>query len=209
MNIHNSTLKFHTSLWHKTNFLWRYWELRKLIKRLAEYISERNQYNSDEREQIEYSMRVFIFETLKIACVIIFFSLIGYTIQAIIAITTMVTIKPFIGGYHEDTQIKCFIATLIIIGSVIYLSNHVNINLISCFILEGISFYCIWQQAPIINPKMILTRVDLIQRNRKVGLSIIVLYILLSTIFYKYTTTCRIVCWTLVFQALLMFNKKI
>lgn len=182
--------------------------MRELIKKFAEYISNKNQYNDEEREQVEYAVRVVTFETLKIIASLIIFSLIGYPIQAIIVIVTMVTTKPFIGGYHEDTQLKCFVATFIITGSIILLSADFNMNFISLIILDGISFYSIWHQAPIINPKMQLTREDLIKRNRKVGLLTITIYIVLTIIFYQYSFISRTICWTLVFQALLMFNKR-
>lgn len=182
--------------------------MRELIKKFAEYISDKNNYNCVEREQIEYSIRVVIFETLKVIASLIIFSLIGYPIQAIIVITTMITTKPFIGGYHEDTQLKCFAATFIITGSIILLGTSINMNFISLIILDGISFYSIWHQAPIINPKMQLTRNDLIIRNRKAGLSIVILYTALTIILYKYSFISNTICWTLVFQALLMFNKR-
>lgn len=203
-------MKFHTKPFKKVNQKTNGGvKLRKLIKTFAEYISINNQYSNIEQEQIEYAMRIFIFENLKIINALIFFSLIGYPLQAIIGITVMITTKPFVGGYHENTQLKCFIATLIIIGSVIYLGTNLNMNFISLLILNGISFYCIWHQAPIINSIMSLSRIDIIKRNRKIGLIIVGLYVLIAIIFYKRTLISSIVSWTLVFQALLMFNKKL
>lgn len=184
-------------------------KLRKFIKTFAQYISTSNNYDTIQQEQIEYSMRIFIFESLKIIGVLILFSLIGYPIQAIIGIAVMVTTKPFIGGYHENTQLKCFFATLIIIGSVIYLGVHFKMDLISLFILDGTSFYCIWHQAPIINTKMPLTRIDFINKNRKIGIMIVGTYIIIAVVMYKYSFISSIVSWTLVFQALLMFNKRL
>lgn len=182
--------------------------LRKLIKRFAEYISDKNNYNSEEREQVEYAVRVVTFETLKVIGSMIIFSLIGYPIQAIVVIITMFSTKPFIGGYHEDTQIKCFTASLILTGSIILLGINININFISLIILDGISFYTIWHQAPIINPKMQLNRQDLILRNRKTGILMVLFFIILTIVFYNNSIIKNTICWTLVFQAMFMFNKR-
>lgn len=182
--------------------------MRNLIKKIAKGISRTNNYTRDEEEQVEYGLRVFAFETLKIIGVIIVFSLLGYPQQAIVAIGTMSIVKPFIGGYHEDSQIKCFTFTLLVIGSIIYLSNSLSVNFIAKLILSFISLYCIWQQAPVINPSMQITRAELIKRNRVVGVSISIGVVLVSIIFYRYIVVSNSILWTMVFQTLLMFNKK-
>lgn len=182
--------------------------LRKFIKLISENISTVNQYTKDQEEQVEYALRVFIFETLKIIGSIIIFSLIGYPIQAIVAIITMCAIKPYIGGYHEDTQLKCFIATLIIIAIITYLSLFINLNFMSKVILSIVVFFAIWHQAPIINPAMPLTRKDLINRNRILGLSIATIFILIALIFSGYIVVSNTILWTLIISTLLMFNKR-
>lgn len=182
--------------------------MRKALKAFANYISRMNQNTKDEEEQIEYVLRIIVFETLKIIGVITIFSLLGYPTQVIIAMLTMITSKPFIGGLHEDNQIKCFIATLIIIGSVIYLSMNLKIDMISNLVLSAGCLYCIWQQAPIINPKMQLTKPELIKKNRTLGIFIVTTFIIISILLHKYEPVSNTILWTIVFQTLLMFNKR-
>lgn len=182
--------------------------MRKLIKLFSEYISKTGGFNEIEAQQIEYSMRILTFESLKIIIILGLFSLMGYKIEAIIAILVMVTTKPFIGGYHEDTQLKCFIATLSIVASVIYLSINIKLDFTSMIILNVASFYCFWHQAPVVNFKMPLTKEKLIKKNRIFGLSITFIYSVIAVLLYKYTIVSILITWMLVFQALLMFNKK-
>jgi len=182
--------------------------LRAIIKKISRVISKTNEYNRDEEEQVEYALRIVIFEFLKIVGVIILFSLMGYSVQAIVAIGAMTLVKPYIGGYHEDTQVKCFTATLIIVGCIIYLSINLRLDFIAKLILNLVSLYCIWQQAPVINPKMEITRPELIKRNRVLGIAFTLALIFISIIFNKYTLVSNVIIWTIVFQALLMFNKR-
>ncbi|GAA0726224.1 hypothetical protein GCM10008905_22520 [Clostridium malenominatum] len=182
--------------------------MRNLIKSIAGHISVSNNYTKEEEEKVEYALRVFIFEALKIVGALVIFSILGYSLRATITIMTMAIIKPHIGGYHEDTQIKCFVATLIIIGSILYLSINLNMDFVSKLILVGISFYCIWHQAPVINSNMALTNPELIKRNRTIGILITILFTLVSIIFHKNTLISNTILWTIVFQALLMFNKR-
>lgn len=182
--------------------------MRKLIKIFAGYISTKNGYTKDMEDQIEYALRITIFEAVKIFGVIFVFNLFGHPIEAVTAVITMAIIKPFIGGYHEDSQIKCFAAAVIIVGSAVYLSAHLEIDIISKLILSAISVYCIWNQAPVVNPRMALTRPELIRRNRNVGLFLVIVFILLSIILFKYKSVSDSILWMVVFQTLLMFNKR-
>lgn len=81
-------------------------------------------------------------------------------------------------------------------------------DLIPKLILNGVSLYVIWQQTPVLNPEMLLTRPQLIKRNRIIGFSLSAVFSLVSIILYKYTTISNTIFWTIVFQALLLFNKR-
>lgn len=183
--------------------------MRSLISKIASHISRTNSYTKEQEEQIEYALKVMLFETLKIIGTVSIFSVCGYGLSAIIAVAVMAISKPFIGGYHEDNQIKCFIATLAIIGSVVYLGLNVEMNLPAKLILNFMSLYCIGQQAPVINAKMPITRKELIRRNRTVGIITIVIAIIASLTLNVYSMISNTIVWMIVFQALFMFNKTI
>ncbi|MDD7795962.1 accessory gene regulator B family protein [Clostridium sp. 'White wine YQ'] len=182
--------------------------MRRFIKAFSKIIAKSNEYNEEQEQEVEYALRVIIFEVAKFIGTIIVFCTIGYPVQGLLAIGLMSLSKPFIGGYHEDNQVKCFISTLVTIGSIIYLENNIRLNFTSVVLLGGVSIFCIWNQAPIVNPKMMLTKIELINRNRRVGIFIIVLQYLVSIILFKYTCISTLIVWVILFQALLMFNKK-
>ncbi|WP_238884327.1 accessory gene regulator ArgB-like protein [Clostridium sp. YIM B02551] len=182
--------------------------MRRFIKAFSKIIAKSNNYNEEQEQEVEYALRVIIFEAAKFIGTIIVFSAIGYPVKGLLAIGLMSLSKPFIGGYHEDNQVKCFISTLITIGIIIYLENCISLNFISVILLGGVSIFCIWNQAPVVNPKMRLTKIDMINRNRRVGIFIIVLQYLVSIILFKYAYIATIITWVILFQALLMFNKE-
>ncbi|WP_163192905.1 accessory gene regulator ArgB-like protein [Clostridium thermarum] len=181
--------------------------MRTLINKVATHISEVNHYTKDEEEQIAYSLRIFIFELVKVLGVILIFSAVGYTVEVLIAMFVMTSSKPFIGGYHEDNQVKCFVSTFLIIGSVIYLASNIHMDLMPKLILNFIALFCIWNQAPVVNPKMPINREELLKRNRAVGMAVLLVCAVISLIFYRYTKVSNTMVWIIVFQALLMFNK--
>ncbi|GAA0816002.1 accessory gene regulator B family protein [Clostridium tertium] len=181
--------------------------IEKLIYRFVDSLSEYNNYNEDQVEQIKYSLKVIVYELIKIILLIIIFSILGYFKESLLILFIMSITKPFIGGYHEDTQLKCFTATLILIVIIIILFENNKLNLTSSSILNFISIFSIYNKAPIINDKMPITREDLIRKNRKIGITNVVLLALLSLIMFKVKWISQIIVWTILVQAILMFNK--
>ncbi|MDU2461240.1 MAG: accessory gene regulator B family protein [Clostridium sp.] len=181
--------------------------IEKLIYRFVDSLSEYNNYNEEQVEQIKYSLKVIVYELIKIILLIIIFSILGYFKESLLILFIMSITKPFIGGYHEDTQLKCFTATLILIVIIIILFENNKLNLTSSSILNFISIFSIYNKAPIINDKMPITREDLIRKNRKIGITNVVLLALLSLIMFKVKLISQIIVWTILVQAILMFNK--
>ena len=158
---------------------------------------------------MEYVLRVMIFEFLKIAGLIILFSACGYFKESLTVIILFSTVRPYIGGYHETTQLRCFIVTLIITGFIIALSFNVDVNIYGEIILLIISIFAVYNQAPVLNPEMPISNEKNIRRNRVKGLTHFILWSILSVIIYKYLYIySMIILWSLVVNALYMFNRK-
>ena len=120
----------------------------KIINWFIRDLQKHNNYNEIQVEQMKYFMKVTTYEFIKLVLVLLIFFLLGFFKECFVIIIFMMSTKPFTGGYHEDTQIKCFVGTLIIVSSIIL-----------------ISIFCIYNQIPIINEKMPLTKKKLIKRN--------------------------------------------
>lgn len=184
--------------------------VRTISKRIINSIakSTTDKYNSDELEQMEYALVTILFESIKTISVILIFYLFGYWKEVIIIQIIMCSVKPFIGGYHEETQIKCFITTLLSITGILILSMQCTLSFISNCILIFLSIFCIWNQAPVINLKMPITRLEIINKNRKTGLINVTIIGLISIVTYYYSNYYLIATWTILLLALEMFNKR-
>lgn len=181
--------------------------IKKLCTNFVNFICEDN-FNDQDKEIMEYVLRVMIFEFLKIAGNLIIFYFIGYFVEALIIMLSISLIKPFIGGYHCTTQIRCFFITFIINISIILLSKNCTLNLTSIIIILTSSFMAIYHQAPVINEHMPLTKPELIKKNRKRGLINLTLISLITIVFYLYNIYYSyILTWSILSLALLMFNR--
>ena len=181
--------------------------VRKISKKVVEFVAQDN-YTKEEKEEMDYVLRTILFESIKLISTIVIFSILGYFIESVIIISIMSLTKPFIGGYHEDTQLKCFIATMLLTAGILILSLNTSFTFWgNCFVLI-ICIFCIYNQAPVINPKMPITHPHLIQKNRDKGLCNVIVLGIVSIMLYKYSDYYLLITWTIVFQTILMFNKR-
>lgn len=179
-----------------------------ISKKIINNIATTNNYNQEQLEQMEYVLVSVLFEILKLGMVTVIFSLFGYFDKIIVILGVMCTTRIFIGGYHEDTHIKCFIATMLLTAGILVLSLGCSLTFLSNCILIFLSIFSIWHQAPVINSKMPITRHELIVRNRRKGLSIIIIFSLISIGLYNFSDYSSLITWTILFNSILMFNKR-
>ncbi|BCZ44880.1 hypothetical protein psyc5s11_09470 [Clostridium gelidum] len=182
--------------------------VKSVSKKIIKSIATNENYSKDELEQMEYALVTILFESIKIVSAIIIFSLFGYFKEMIIIQVVMCSVKPFIGGYHEETQIKCFLTTMLSITGILILSLQCNLSFLSNCILIFLSIFCIWNQAPVINLKMPITRPEIINKNRSTGLRNVTILGLICIVAYNYTSYYSIITWTILFLAIEMFNKR-
>ena len=81
--------------------------IRKKIDCFVEDICKYNNFTQETTEEIQYVMRLMMYEMFKIIAIIIIFSMLGYFKEVVLIIFTMVCVKPFTGGYHETSQKRC------------------------------------------------------------------------------------------------------
>ena len=100
--------------------------LRKKLDHFVEEICKYNNFTQDKTEEIQYVMRLMMYEVLKIITIIIMFSILGYSKEVVLIIFTMICVKPFTGGYHETSQKRCLIATTILCCLTILIKKNSN-----------------------------------------------------------------------------------
>ena len=166
--------------------------IEKIVNCLIEDLGKHNNYNEIQIEQMKYVTKVITYELIKFTLILLIFSLLGLFKECVLISIFMIATKPFTGGYHEDSQFRCFIATLIIISSII-------LNLISIF--------CIYNEIPIINEKMPLTRKELIKKNRVIGITNTLIFLIISIVMFNVKWLSQTIVWTCVVQVMLLFNK--
>ena len=153
--------------------------VEKLVNYLIEDLGKHNNYSEIQIEQMKYVTKVITYEMIKFILILLIFF--------------------FLGLFKE-----CF---LISIFMIILLSKNTNLDITSSIILNLISIFCIYNEIPIINEKMPLTRKDLIKKNRVIGITNTLIFIIISIVMFNVKWLSQTIVWTCVVQVMLLFNK--
>ena len=63
--------------------------------------------------------------------IVLILYMLGLLKEGLAVLLAIIITKPFIGGYHEDSQIKCFFATMTIVCGLIILGRSIELNMVS------------------------------------------------------------------------------
>lgn len=181
--------------------------IEEITKKIVAFIGQNNDFSKDQVEEMEYTLKVFSYEIIKVIFLILLFTYFGYGKETGLILLVMAFTKPFIGGYHESSQIRCFCATVVLALFIIILSIFNRLTLSSTLILSLINIFCIYHRAPVINGKMPIKKEKIIKRNRKIGMCNTIILIILAIMMLNFWWS-SIIIWTITIQTMLMFNKK-
>ncbi|MGL5378753.1 accessory gene regulator B family protein [Clostridium sp.] len=181
--------------------------VKKLIDKTINNLAIHNNYTEVQTEQTKYVLTLITYEFIKLALSLFIFSLFGYFAESVLIIVFMSLTKPFTGGYHEDSQIRCFIATLLIMLFIIVLYKTNDLSFIGYIILAFLSIFAVYNISPVIDSRMPLTKKEFIQRNKLIGTFNTLAFLLIGLILFNIKFVSQIIIWTSVVQAMLLFNK--
>ncbi|CEN77765.1 accessory gene regulator B family protein [Paraclostridium sordellii] len=182
--------------------------MMKKFDNFVESICKYNKFPDEQTEEIKYIMRIISLELIKLLLVIILFSVFGYSKEILLVVGVMICTRPFTGGYHESSQKRCLVATIILSLLIIILSENSSLNTMSIIVINAVNIFSVYNQAPIVNACMPITKESLIRKNKKIAIVNYIVLFAISIFLYKYTLYRNIITWTLTLNVCLMFNQK-
>lgn len=61
-------------------------------------------------------------------------------------------LRPYTGGYHADTEIRCFLVSVSLVNMVIVLKKVINVGMVWYVFWSAVMYLIIWRLAPVENP---------------------------------------------------------
>ncbi|MBC2579788.1 accessory gene regulator ArgB-like protein [Clostridium sp. DJ247] len=167
--------------------------IEKLSNNIANKISYPLNLDKDQEEVIAYGVFNLIQTLWCILLVILFGTIFGVTIKAIVISITIGFLRKYSGGAHSSSPNRCaLIGTLVSVGLALVIQNaiygiSINVTIIIGIIVFIFAYYSVWKLAPVDSEAKPITKPEkrrLMRRNSIYVLIILNLIIIMLTMFY-------------------------
>ena len=145
---------------------------------MSEKIASSIGKNSEEIEIIQYGLHQAFFMLINFITIIICGLLLQELIFSLVLFTAIYFIRPYAGGYHADTEIRCYFLSV----------GVMNLAMMCRHIWSGTesTFYCIywiagifiWINAPVTNPRNKLSETEIAAYANKTKMYLIIFSVL-------------------------------
>lgn len=102
---------------------------RKIANSISDKIISYGDYDDNTASNIRYGMVCIFSDLYKLVLYTAVFSLAGYFKEFVIAFLPILLLRPFIGGLHAKTEIRCLILSFVNIITVIILATFIPLNI--------------------------------------------------------------------------------
>lgn len=129
------------------------------MKNISVYISQllgdQGIIKQEDIDTCRYGIDFFIASVLEISSVLVIALLVGNFIETLLYFTAFIPLRIYAGGYHADTQLRCYIILLGVYGLFTALINCIPVDAYVFIEIVSILFTAImvWAFAPIVNDK--------------------------------------------------------
>lgn len=101
--------------------------LQSASKRIADWLVKGGQISDDAREVHEYGFEKLLASAVNFMFAFGFGLLLGIPLQALIFYVAYSLLRVYAGGYHADTQLRCFLISIGVMASCMYIIKNQHI----------------------------------------------------------------------------------
>ena len=107
--------------------------MKKISQNLSKALVQNNIRASDLEKQCQYGLELMLSSIIEILFIIALSPFFGNFVQTLIFFIGFIPLRIYSGGYHADTQLRCFAILVeyiyfLLYYFVFYLLSHINIS---------------------------------------------------------------------------------
>lgn len=168
--------------------------------------------HEDDRELYEYGLFLLISNVLFISITILVGSIAGILVESLIFFIGFCTIRQYAGGYHANTELRCEVSTISIIGLSVFLMTLFTqrVHSIILGVVATVFSVIIFIFSPIDTDEKLLAEVELKAFCKKTKIILVCIYLLiLISFFLKISSISNPCCMSLILEGVLLIGGKI
>lgn len=171
----------------------------KCVAKIMKHLCKDTQ-DTERREILEYGLKCFVGEGIKIAFLLLIFGLAGVFWEFIFAFISLLAVRRFIGGSHRKTSTGCFMQSLLVFTLIIVLGKCLVIPMTGVCILFAVTLLWVWLKGPVVSKKRGgYTRKHFLQFKIK---ATVTLTVICATGIFVHNPLVNYMIWAVVIQLL-------
>ena len=182
-----------------------------LTKRLINNLINNNIIKKEDEEIYSYGFKQMIFIFLNLITIIFIGVLLNKLFESILFMTMYIPIRVYAGGYHSRTKLRCYIFSILMLISVLYI---LKLGLLKSYllivILAIISSSIILYLAPVEDENKPLDEIEIkVYTKRTMRNLIIILIALCITLIFNKINLSACICISLLCNTIMLILGKI
>ncbi|HHX60056.1 MAG TPA: accessory gene regulator B family protein [Epulopiscium sp.] len=119
------------------------------IEKLTKQLVDCNIIEDEDKELYSFGFKQMIILIYSFITIIAIGFVFNMTWESIIFILAYGVLRPYAGGYHAKTQLRCYLFSVFMMVAVLWLIKHILWNNFICFIIMTIASIIIFVLAPV------------------------------------------------------------
>ncbi|MDO4337220.1 MAG: accessory gene regulator B family protein [Eubacteriales bacterium] len=146
--------------------------------------AEKISANKDEYEVVQYGLHQSVLIMVNFLSILICGAFWGELLFSLLLFMVIFFLRPYAGGYHADTELRCYMISVGAMNAAMFLRKSVTISItIEMVMYIGAVLY-IWINAPLENPQNELEEIEIEEYSRKANQILLVCSLLTGLSLY-------------------------
>ncbi len=153
--------------------------MHKLAIRITDYLIARGVSKKSERDFYIYGCEILLLKIVNVGTLLCIAGAMGNPVEGIILLLTFMTLRKYTGGFHLGSALGCYMFTALVYVSSLYLCVNYVGSKAMCFVIVIISEIIIVSLAPIDNPNLNLTEMEIKSMKKQIKRLVVLLSVIL------------------------------
>lgn len=141
--------------------------MKERIEKFSNHLISQISTSKEDCEVLEYGLHQSSMILLNLLSVLICGFFWKLSLFGLLLFLTLFFLRPYAGGFHADTEIRCYMVSIGIINLAMVGVKFINMSNSIMIILYMSSFIIIWKNAPVVNSINPLDNLEILKYSQK------------------------------------------
>lgn len=121
----------------------------RISEKITNRLIKKDVIGCDDRDIYQYGIERLLMTALNLLTAVLIGTIFVELGQSLVFVAAFMAIRPYAGGYHASTPVRCYLLTSFIIMAVLSVMKYMKFNIFICPVLLAVSSLVILLLAPV------------------------------------------------------------